>query len=93
MGEVGTVPAAGSVGACTCGLDRQWGRRRRRGRCDGQRWESVEGCPGRKASGGGGMGVGGGGEGGGGVVSGGDRGGGGGECGLYRGSGLTLKRC
>ena len=67
-GEVGTVPAAGSVGAFTCGLDRQWGRRGRRGRCDGQRWGSVEGCPGRKASGGGGMGVGGGGEGGGGVV-------------------------
>ena len=76
-GEVGTVPAAGSAGACTCGLDRQWGRRGRRGRCDGQRWGSVEGCPGRKASGGGGMGVGGG------VVGGGDRGGGGGECGLY----------
>ena len=38
--------------ACTCGLDRQWGRRGRRGRCDGQSWESVEGCPGRKASGG-----------------------------------------
>ena len=51
-GEVGTVPAAGSVGAFTCGLDRQWGRRGRRGRCDGQRWGSVEGCPGRKASGG-----------------------------------------
>ena len=47
MGEVGTVPAAGSVGACTCGLDRQWGRRGRRGRCDGQRWGSVEGCLGR----------------------------------------------
>ena len=34
VGEVGTVPAAGSVGACTCGLDRQWGRRERRRRCD-----------------------------------------------------------
>ena len=74
-GEVGTVPAAGSAGACTCGLDRQWGRRGRRGRCDGQRWGPVEGCPGRKASGGGGMGVGGGGEGGGGVVGGGYSGG------------------
>ena len=42
-GEVGTVPAAGSAGACTCGLDRQWGRRGGRGRCDGQRWGSVGG--------------------------------------------------
>ena len=47
VGGVGTVPAAGSVGACTCRLDRQWGRRGRRGRCDGQRWGSVEGCLGR----------------------------------------------
>ena len=29
------------------GLDRQRGRRGRRGRCDGQRWGSVEGCLGR----------------------------------------------
>ena len=27
VGGIGTVPVAGSVGACTCGLDRQWGRR------------------------------------------------------------------
>ena len=27
VGGVGTVPVAGSVVACTCGLDRQWGRR------------------------------------------------------------------
>ena len=47
VGGVGTVPAAGSVGACTCRLDRQWGLRGRRGRCDGQRWGSVEGCLGR----------------------------------------------
>ena len=43
---VGAVPAAGSVVACTCGLDRQRGWRGRRGRCDGQRWGSVGGVPG-----------------------------------------------
>ena len=47
VGGVGTVPAAGSVEACTCRLDRQRGRRGGRGRCDGQRWGSVEGCLGR----------------------------------------------
>ena len=57
--------------ACTCGLDRQWGRRGRRGRCDGQRWGSVWRGAWGGASGGGGLGVGGGGEGGGGVVIGG----------------------
>ena len=31
VGGIGTVPVAGSVGACTCGLDRQWGRRGGRG--------------------------------------------------------------
>ena len=75
VGGVGTVPAAGSVGACTCRLDRQWGWRGRRGRCDGQRWGSVEGCLGRGLRRtGGGMGVGGG-EGVGGVVFSGYRGG------------------
>ena len=57
VGGIGTVPVAGSVGACTCGLDRQWGRRGGRGRCDGQRWGSVEGCPGRGPQAGGGWGL------------------------------------
>ena len=48
VGGVGTVPAAGSAGACTCGLDRQWRRRVGGRRCDGQRWGSVEGCLGRR---------------------------------------------
>ena len=48
VGGVGTVPVAGSVGACTCGRDRQWGRRGRRGRCDGRALGvGIEGCLGR----------------------------------------------
>ena len=54
VGGIGTVPVAGSVGACTCGLDRQWGRRGRRGRCDGQRWRGVPGAEGLRRRGDGG---------------------------------------
>ena len=59
--------------ACTCGGIASGGGGGGRGRCDGPRWESVVGCPGRGPQAGGGMGVGGSGEGGGGIVVGGDR--------------------
>ena len=72
MGEVGTVPAAGSVGRAPAGEiasgDGGEGGDAATGSAGG-RWRGAWGG----ASGGGGLGVGGGGEGGGGVVIGGDR--------------------
>ena len=41
VGGVDTVPAVGSVVACTCGLDRQWGRQGGRGA-----WDAATGSAG-----------------------------------------------